>query len=109
MDGSKRLEAIERLEMKIKRRLLQGKTQEIIPEIRFVINQYRELKLIEKADLLEMTLNQFIAESLQSPANPSSVPNNMESEDAEPPEDSKPQKKTPPKEKKESLQFLHKH
>ncbi len=108
MDGSKRLEAIERLERKIKRRLLQGKTQEIIPDIRFVINQYRELKLIEKADLLEMTLNQFIAESLQNPANPSAAPNTMESDDEEPPEDSKPQKKPPTKAKTE-LQFLHKH
>ncbi|HUY00255.1 MAG TPA: hypothetical protein VMV49_11910 [Candidatus Deferrimicrobium sp.] len=71
MDSSKKLEAIERIEKKIKRRLLQGKTEEVIPDIRFVITQYRDLRLLEKADLLEMTLNQFIAEALHASSTPS--------------------------------------
>jgi hypothetical protein len=66
MDSSDRLEVIERIEKRIRRRLLQGKTDEVIPDIRFVITEYRALKLLEKADLLEMTLNQFIAEALHA-------------------------------------------
>ncbi len=60
-----RLAAIERLEKKVRRRLLQGKTEEVIADIRYLINQYRELRMLEKADMLEATLNQFINESLQ--------------------------------------------
>ena len=62
---AKKMEAIERLEKKVRRRLIQGKTEEVIPDIRYLITQYRELHMLDKAELLEETLNQFIAEDLQ--------------------------------------------
>ncbi len=59
-----RLAALERMEKRVKRRLLQGRTEEVIPDIRFIITQYRELKMLDRANTLEAVLNQFITESL---------------------------------------------
>jgi hypothetical protein len=74
MDSTNRLEVIERIEKRIRRQLLQGKTEEVIPDIRFVITEYRDLRLLEKADLLEMTLNQFISEALHASDTKSNTP-----------------------------------
>jgi hypothetical protein len=74
MDSTNRLEVIERIEKRIRRQLLQGKTEEVIPDIRFVITEYRDLRLLEKADLLEMTLNQFISEALHASNTKSNTP-----------------------------------
>lgn len=62
---------IESLEKKVKRRILQGKTQEAITDLKYIISELRNLRNFEKAELLEATLNQFIAElsaSSESPA-----------------------------------------
>lgn len=53
---------IEALEKKVKRRILQNRTTEAIEDLKFIISQLRRIKLNEKADLLESTLNQFILE-----------------------------------------------
>jgi hypothetical protein len=66
---------IESLEKKVKRRILQGKTQEAITDLKYIISELRNLRNFEKAELLEATLNQFIAEltassEAQSPSAP---------------------------------------
>ena len=96
------LKALERLEKKIRRWLLQGKTLEIIPDIRFIITQYRDLRLLEKADLMEMTLNQFISDSLPQESEPAGIEEPTSFVEAEPP------KIMSRKEKKETIFFLHK-
>ncbi|NVM55320.1 MAG: hypothetical protein HWN66_16555 [Candidatus Helarchaeota archaeon] len=50
------------LEKKVRRRLLQGKTEEAVNDLQYIIAKLRELHHFEKADLLETTLNQFIME-----------------------------------------------
>ncbi|NVM29356.1 MAG: hypothetical protein HWN65_10995 [Candidatus Helarchaeota archaeon] len=61
-DPEKVLRFIEALEKKVRRRLLQGKTDQAISDLKFIISKLRELHHHEKADLLETTLNQFIIE-----------------------------------------------
>ncbi|MFX1299200.1 MAG: hypothetical protein ACFFD2_30605, partial [Promethearchaeota archaeon] len=56
------LNFIESLERKVKRRLLQGRIPEAIEDLKYIIAELRRIKLFEKADLLETTLNQFIME-----------------------------------------------
>ncbi|NVM52371.1 MAG: hypothetical protein HWN66_01625 [Candidatus Helarchaeota archaeon] len=51
----------------MKRRLLQGKTKEVIPDLRLLISELRKNHLTEKADLLDMTLNQFLMEESSTP------------------------------------------
>ncbi|MHA1131251.1 MAG: hypothetical protein ACTSRC_14540 [Candidatus Helarchaeota archaeon] len=92
-----RIAALERMEKKVKRRLLQGHTEEVIPDIRFIITQYRELRLIDKADTLELVLNQFIAESL-SPS---------QTTEQGPSEEYRTVKSYSRKSKREALSFLH--
>ncbi|MHA1650507.1 MAG: hypothetical protein ACTSYB_09945 [Candidatus Helarchaeota archaeon] len=78
---------IEALEKKVKRRLLQGKEEEAIEDLKYIITQLRRLKLYEKADLLETTLNQFIMElsgeydqiTLDSVSTTSPLPSSSES------------------------------
>lgn len=55
-------EQLHALEMKARRRLLQGKAEEAINDLRFIISELRRLEFFEKADLLEMTLNQFLTD-----------------------------------------------
>jgi hypothetical protein len=92
-----RLAALERMEKRVKRRLLQGRTEEVIPDIRFIITQYRELKMLDRADTLEAVLNQFIDESL-SPERAAQM--NMY-------DDSNEKKQYSRKEKREALGSLH--
>ena len=61
-DSGRILGFIESLEKKVKRRILQGKTQEAITDLKYVISELRNLRNFEKAELLEDTLNQFIAD-----------------------------------------------
>jgi hypothetical protein len=61
-DSGQILGFIESLEKKVKRRILQGKTQEAITDLKYIISELRNLRNFEKAELLEATLNQFIAE-----------------------------------------------
>ena len=98
----KKIKILEGLEKKIKRRLLQGKTQEVIPDLRYLITQYRELGLREKADLMEMVFNQFVTESLIPQENEP-----VELEEPTPYKESDKPKLMSRKDKKESLQFLH--
>ncbi|MFX1298217.1 MAG: hypothetical protein ACFFD2_25605 [Promethearchaeota archaeon] len=102
MDTDKRLAAVERLEKKIRRRLKQGLTHVVIPDIRFIIDQYRALQMHEKADLMEMILNQFISESRQTTdEEPDAMEENTESEEV------KPKGPVSRKKKREALGFLH--
>ncbi|MFX1293996.1 MAG: hypothetical protein ACFFD2_03930 [Promethearchaeota archaeon] len=122
MKKFKKIEALERMEKRIKRRLIQGHTTEVISDIKFIIAQYRDLKLIEKADLLEMILNQFISEtsqgskeefsSLSEPRHhgePTLLNETEQSKESMQAEEPKPPKKTySKKDKRDALQFLHK-
>ena len=53
---------IEALEKKVKRRILQGKSKEAIEELQFIIVELREHNLHEKADMIEMNLNQYVTD-----------------------------------------------
>ncbi|MDD1779327.1 MAG: hypothetical protein LUQ65_14260 [Candidatus Helarchaeota archaeon] len=70
-DSGQILGFIESLEKKVKRRILQGKTQEAITDLKYIISELRNLRNFEKAELLEATLNQFIAELAASSSGPS--------------------------------------
>ncbi|MHA1325219.1 MAG: hypothetical protein ACTSRL_20700, partial [Candidatus Helarchaeota archaeon] len=67
------LQYIEGLEKKIRRRLIAGKTQDAIKDLKFLINELRKVHFHEKADLLEMTLNQFVLEETTSTSTEPSV------------------------------------
>lgn len=87
-DAEKILGFIESIEKKVKRRILQGKTQDAIKDLKYIISELRNLQHLEKAELLESLMNQFIAElsgmpsetapsttpSLGEPEIPSSIP-----------------------------------
>ncbi|NVM29706.1 MAG: hypothetical protein HWN65_12760 [Candidatus Helarchaeota archaeon] len=61
--NSKKIQTLEGLEKKVKRRILQGKTEEAIDDLRYIISQYKELQMFDRANVLELTLNQFISET----------------------------------------------
>ncbi len=61
-DPKEVLKFISALEKKVRRRLLQGKVNEAIRDLKYIITELRELRHDEKADLLENTLNQYILE-----------------------------------------------
>lgn len=61
-DSEQVLKFITALEKKVKRRLLQGKTDEAVEDLKYIISKLRELNHHEKADLLETTLHQFVME-----------------------------------------------
>lgn len=73
---------IESLEKKVKRRILQGKTQEAITDLNYIISELRKLHNFEKAELLEATLNQFIAELAGSPESSAPSVSPMQEEQA---------------------------
>ena len=105
MDKNAQLAALERLEKKVRRRLMQGLTTEVIPDVKFIITQYRELRMMEKADLMEMLLNQFISDSLQGGDGSNVEPDAFDASGPVAGPSTKPMSK---KKKKESLSFLHK-
>ena len=53
---------IEALEKKVKRRILQGRPKDAIEDLQYIITELREYHLFEKADVIEMNLNQYITE-----------------------------------------------
>ena len=61
-DSEKIMGFIESLEKKVKRRILQGKTQDAINDLKYIISELRNLQHLEKAELLESIMNQFIAD-----------------------------------------------
>jgi len=61
-ESEKILGFIESLEKKVKRRILQGKTQDAIKDLKYIISELRSLQHLEKAELLESIMNQFITE-----------------------------------------------
>jgi len=61
-DAERILGFIESIEKKVKRRILQGKTQDAIKDLKYIISELRNLHHLEKAELLESLMNQFIAE-----------------------------------------------
>ncbi len=58
----KRVEILTALEKKIARRLQQGQIQEAIDELKDIIDDYKLLGLVHKAQILELTLNQLLLE-----------------------------------------------
>jgi hypothetical protein len=58
----KLLQVIESMEKKVRRRILQGKPKEAIEDLKFIIAELREHHLFERADVIEMNLNQYIIE-----------------------------------------------
>jgi hypothetical protein len=56
----KRVEVIGTLEKKVIRQLQKGKNEKAIEELKNIIDEYKSLGLIERARLLDFTLNQFI-------------------------------------------------
>ncbi|MDD1778415.1 MAG: hypothetical protein LUQ65_09640 [Candidatus Helarchaeota archaeon] len=60
MDERKNLTYIEILLQKIKRKILQGETGEIIYDLNYLISELRLQQQNENADLLELSLNRFI-------------------------------------------------
>ena len=59
----KRVEVLAGLEKKVVRRLVSGKAEEAIEELKDIIGEYRRLNLHHKAEILQITLDEFIAES----------------------------------------------
>ncbi|NVM56323.1 MAG: hypothetical protein HWN66_21680 [Candidatus Helarchaeota archaeon] len=62
----KRVEVLGALEKKVVRRLQSGKTEEAIEELRDIIDEYERLDLTHRAHILELTLNEYIAETTPS-------------------------------------------
>ncbi|NVM31283.1 MAG: hypothetical protein HWN65_20765 [Candidatus Helarchaeota archaeon] len=58
----KRVEILAGLEKKVVRRLVSGKAEEAIEELKDIIDEYRRLNLHHKAEILQITLNEFMAE-----------------------------------------------
>ncbi len=58
----KRVEFLSALEKKVVRQLQMGKNDLAIEELKNIIDEYRNLKLNERAEVLEITLNQFLME-----------------------------------------------
>ncbi len=66
-EKSKRIEILKGLEKKAIRKLLRGQIEEVIEELKDIIDEYKRLNLNDKAEILEITLNEFIAETHPSP------------------------------------------
>lgn len=60
MDERKNLNYTEILLQKIKRKILQGETKDIIYDLSYLISELRLQQQNEHADLLELSLNRFI-------------------------------------------------
>lgn len=60
MDERKNLTYIEILLQKIKRKIIQGETKDIIYDLNYLISELRLQQQNENADLLELSLNRFI-------------------------------------------------
>jgi len=60
MDERKNLTYIEILLQKIKRKILQGETKDLIYDLKYLISELRLQQQDENADLLELSLNRFI-------------------------------------------------
>lgn len=58
----KRVEFLSALEKKVVRQLQMGKNEAAIEELKNIIDEYRDLKLNQRAEMLEITLNQFLME-----------------------------------------------
>jgi hypothetical protein len=58
----KRVEFLSALEKKVVRQLQMGKNDAAIEELKNIIDEYRSLKLNQRADILEITFNQFLME-----------------------------------------------
>jgi len=65
--GNKYVQVIEALEKKAKRRLIEGKLQEAVADLKYIIIKLREIHYTERADLLELTVNQLITEYALDP------------------------------------------
>jgi len=55
------------LERKIRRRIRQGKVGEAIDDLKYIISELREANYHEEADLLDLTVNQYLTELLDTP------------------------------------------
>jgi len=58
----KRVEFLSALEKKVVRQLQMGKNDAAIEELKNIIEEYRNLKLNQRAEILEITFNQFLME-----------------------------------------------
>lgn len=85
--GTNIMRLISGLEKKVKRRLLQGKTEEAISDLNYIIVKLREIGQLDKAELLESSLNEFLKDlSGESKVIPDSIPDQLEIKVVELPE-----------------------
>lgn len=59
----KRVEVLTGIEKKVVRRLRNGKSEEAIQELKDIIDEYKRLGLFQKAEVLQLALNQYILET----------------------------------------------